>query len=379
MPTRRILFSKISNLKKSILLLGPRQCGKTTLIRSLEPDLEINLADEETFLQHLRDPGLLRRSLGGHKRIFIDEVQRIPSLLNTTQALIDKDSRLQFFLTGSSARKLRRGKANLLPGRVLTFEMGPLTHEELGADFNLSKALEVGLLPGVYWESSPEVARKTLRTYANTYLKEEIQAEALTRNLEGFSRFFHAIAARSGDTVDFSKIASEAMIERTSARRYFEILVDTLVARPVEAFAKSKRRRLVQHPRFYFFDVGVLNGCMENFQPSPDRVGCLFEHLFLQLLETSARAHDHSYRISFYRTDAGAEVDFIFEREGETFAIEVKASRTVQPHDLRGLASFGEFHGKKHHPLVVYRGDAELNIKGIPVLPLTSALKSLGY
>jgi len=379
MSTSRILLNKINNIKKSILLIGPRQTGKSTLVRSLKPDLEINLADEETFLKYLTNPALLKNSISNQKKIFIDEVQRIPSLLNSVQALIDKNKNLQFFLTGSSARKLRRGQANLLPGRLLTYELGPLSHEELGEDFQLEQAFKRGLLPGVYWEETESVALKTLRSYSLTYLKEEIQAEALTRNLEGFSRFFQVVASRSGSSMDFSKVASEAMIERTSARRYFEILVDTLVVNPVEAFAKSNRRRLVQHPKFYFFDIGALNGSLENFSASAERRGMLFEHLFLQLVLSAAKSHDHSIRISTYRTEAGAEVDFILERGGEVFAIEVKASKVLHSSHGRGLKSFSEFYGKKHQAMVVYLGDQDLKIEGTPVLTLGSALKKLGY
>jgi predicted AAA+ superfamily ATPase len=205
---------------------------------------------------------LIKSQTKNFKRIFIDEVQRIPSVLNTIQAIIDNDKTKQFYLTGSSARKLKRGQANLLPGRILSYELGPLTHQELADNFELARALSRGLLPGIYNEKSEQAAEKLLKTYAATYLKEEVQAEALTRNLEGFSRYFQIMASRSGDFTDFSKFASAAMIERTTAKRYFDVLVDTLIIQPVEAFTKTSRRRLVQHPRYYFFDVGVLNGCL---------------------------------------------------------------------------------------------------------------------
>lgn len=337
------------------------------------------VADQETFLKHSSDPTLIKKLTAGSHRIFIDEVQRLPSILNTIQSIIDGDKKKQFYLTGSSARKLRKGNANLLPGRVLTYELGPLTHQELGRDFSIEKALQRGLLPGIYHEDSSEVALKTLKSYAATYLKEEVQAEALTRNLEGFSRFFQVIASRSGDFVDFAKFSSTAMIERTTSKRYFDILVDTLILHPVEAFTKSKKRRLIQHPRYYFFDVGVLNGSLENFAASADRIGNLFEHLFFQLLVSSAKAHDETIRISVYRTDTGSEVDFIVERGQDLFAIEVKATKKIGSHDLRGLKNFAEFYGKAHTQLVVYLGEDELNIEGIKILPLVKALGYLGY
>jgi predicted AAA+ superfamily ATPase len=379
MLTQRILLNKISTLNKSILLLGPRQTGKSTLIQALKPEVEINLADQQSFLEHSSDPTLIKKISAQHKSIFIDEVQRIPSMLNTVQAILDKDKTKKYYLTGSSARKLRRGQANLLPGRVIDFYLGPLTHEELKSDFDLSKSLELGLLPGIYHESSRDLAQKLLRSYAATYLKEEIQAEALTKNLEGFSRYFQVIASRAGDFIDFTKFSSLAMIERTTAKRYFDILVDTLITTPVEAFTKSKKRRLVQHPRYYFFDTGVLNGCLGNFTASPDRIGNLFEHLFLQLVVTSARAHDEDIRVSVYRTDAGAEVDFIIEKNSNLFAIEVKATKKIHSTDLRGLKSFAQFYGKKHEAILVYLGDQSYALDGVQVLTVAKALEQLGY
>jgi predicted AAA+ superfamily ATPase len=379
MLTDRILLSRINNLKKSLLLIGPRQTGKSTLIKNLKPDLEINFADQEVFLQHMSQPGLIKNLTKSHKKIFIDEVQRIPSILNTIQVIIDNDKTKQFFLTGSSARKLKKGQANLLPGRIVSYELGPLTHEELKDDFELEKALARGLLPGIYHEESEKLSEKILTSYASTYLKEEVQAEALTRNLEGFSRFFQLIASRSGDFTDFSKFSSAAMIERTTAKRYFDVLVDTLIINPVEAFAKSSRRRLIQHPKFYFFDVGVLNGCLNNFKPSADRIGNLFEHLFFQLLLSSAKSHDDNIRVSVYRTDAGAEVDFIVEKNNELFAVEIKATKNIGRHDLNGLKSFADYYGKNHRSIVVYLGDNHIQMDGIDILPLISAMKELGY
>lgn len=354
MYIKRTLQAKLASARKSFLLLGPRQTGKSTLIRTLAPDLEINLADEETYVAFLRDPGLLKQRIRGAVTVFIDEIQRIPSLLNTVQYLLDHERPPKFLLTGSSARKLKRGQANLLPGRIFTYALGPLTYSELGERFDLRRALRKGLLPGIYLEKDAETWTKLLRSYAATYLKEEIQAEALTRNLEGFSRFFDVACSRSGDFVDFTKFASLASIERMTARRYFDVLVDTLVVRAIEPFAKSSRIRLIQHPRFYFYDVGVLNGALGNFEASSDRVGNLFEHLVVQLLCAEFQGRDEEMRLSTYRTEAGAEVDLILERKGAVFAIEVKATKKVAASDFRGLKSFATYYGKPHTAMVVY-------------------------
>jgi predicted AAA+ superfamily ATPase len=347
------------------------------LIRTLAPELEINLADEETYVAFLRDPGLLKQRIRNAKTVFIDEIQRIPSMLNTVQYLLDQAGSLRFLLTGSSARKLKRGQANLLPGRIFTYELGPLSCSELGEQFDLRKALRKGLLPGIYLEEDQDTWTKLLRSYAITYLKEEIQAEALTRNLEGFSRFFDVACSYSGDSVDFAKFASLASIERMSAKRYFDVLIDTLVVHAIRPFAKSRRVRLVQHPRFYFYDVGVLNGALNNFDASNDRIGNLFEHLVLQLIRSEFQGLDEEIRYSGYRTEAGSEVDLILEKKDSLFAIEVKATKTVGQRDLRGLKNFAEYYGKAHTPVVIYMGDHPANIDGVEVLPVPMALALL--
>ena len=170
------------------------------------------------------------------------------------------------------------------------------------------RALECGTLPGIYLDPDRESREKTLRTCVATCLKEEVKAEALTRDMEGFSRFFEVVVEQSGNFIDFSKYASQAMIERMTARRYFDVLVDTMAVVPVGPFSKSRTRRLIQHPKHYFFDVGVLNGALGNFQPSPDRAGRLFEHLLLQAILATASGQDEDIRVTTYRTEAGAEV-----------------------------------------------------------------------
>jgi predicted AAA+ superfamily ATPase len=265
----------------------------------------------------------------------------------------------------------------LLPGRIFTYELGPLSCSELGEHFDLRKALRKGLLPGIYLEEDPETWTKLLRSYAVTYLKEEIQAEALTRNLEGFSRFFDVACSHSGDFVDYTKFASLASIERMSARRYFDILIDTLVVRAIQPFAKSSRVRLVQHPRFYFYDVGVLNGALGNFEASSDRIGNLFEHLVLQLIGSEFHGRDEDVRLRTYRTEAGGEVDLILERKGRVFAIEIKASKKVNAGDLRGLKSFATFYGRPHTPLVICMGEHPATMDGVEVLPVETAVEML--
>lgn len=377
---KRTIEKLIKKSKKSILLLGPRQTGKSTLVRSLSPDLSINLANESTFLDFARNPNELNEILEikKHKTVFIDEVQRLPQLLNTIQAIIDESKlHIKFYLTGSSARKLKRGKANLLPGRIHSYNLTPLTSKELEYKMDLQEALSTGLLPGIWTETNVKEKQKTLRSYASTYLKEEIQAEALTRNIEGFSRFIYVVAAESGKFLDLSKLASNASIPRQSAIRYFEILEDTLIVQRCNAFGKSERRRLIQRPKFYFFDTGVLNALLENFNVSNDRIGTLFENLIFNQICHSAQALDIPIRLSTYRTEHGAEVDFILEKERKVFAIEVKASKNVGKSDLRGFKSFEEYYNKPHKKLIVYLGNKAKVINNVTVLPWQMLLQQL--
>lgn len=377
----RLLQQEIVESQKSVLLLGPRQTGKSTLIRSLKPDISIDLANETEFLNFSRNTEELtqRISAGNYRTIFIDEVQRLPGLLNTVQSIIDANPELfKFYLTGSSARKLRRGKANLLPGRVFSYRLGPLATNELNYKMDTNKALATGTLPGIYTEDRLKYRTKVLRTYASTYLKEEIQAEALTRNLEGFSRFLHNAALYSGYFLDLAKLSSESQIPRQSAVRYFEILDDTLVVNRCPAFSKIERKRLVKHPKFYFFDTGVLNGLLSNFNMSADRVGIFFEHLIFNQMKASAFALDIDIAVSTYRTSNGAEVDFILEKDNELFAIEVKHSTNIGQSDLRGLKNFKNFYKKPHQSIILYTGNVSKMIDGITILPWQEGFKKIG-
>lgn len=378
---KRTIKSILEKSKKSILLLGPRQTGKSTLINSIRPDLKINLALESTYLDFARNPKELGDRLAAlHvKTVFIDEVQRLPGLLNTIQAVIDENpNRIKFYLTGSSARKLKRGNANLLPGRIHTYHLGPIVASELKYHMDEKQALSTGTLPGIWTESEQQERTKTLQSYAATYLKEEIQAEALSKNIEGFSRFLFMAATEAGKFLDTSKLSSEAKIPRQTAVRFFEILEDTLVIRRCDSFRKSARKRLIQRPKFFFFDTGVLNGLLNNFVASSDRIGMLFEHLIFNQIVDSAASRDRMVKVSSYRTEHGAEVDFILELGNEVIALEVKASSNIGPSDLRGLKSFKDYYGKKHRQMIAYLGDHSKVVEGVPVLPWQKMLQEIG-
>lgn len=376
----RHLAARIQSSKKSCLLLGPRQTGKSTLIRSFSPDLTINLAREQTFLEFSSQPALLEKVLSAKpiKTVFIDEVQRIPSILNTIQAILDEDkSKVKFYLTGSSARKLRRGQANLLPGRILSFYCSPLTLTEIDFKYDLDVVLSTGLLPGIFSEEERETREAVLSSYAGTYLKEEIQAEALTKNIEGFSRFLFVAAAKSGEFLDYAKMGTQASISQKTATRFFEILEDTLIVHRLLAFSHTESGRLIRHPKYYFFDCGVLNALLGNFRVSSDRIGMLFETFVFNQIRTLCEILGKAGRFSTYRTDSGAEVDLIFEFENRIWAIEIKASKNIGKSDLRGLKSFSEYYKKSHKQWIIYLGSHSQKTEEILILPLDEALKAL--
>lgn len=380
MIARNILKS-LDKTKKSCVLLGPRQTGKSTLMRSLRPDLEFNLMNERTFYEFSRNPSELEERLAAlpsAKVIFIDEIQRLPSIFNTIQTILDEvGNKRRFLLTGSSARKLRRGQANLLPGRVHLYHLGPVVASELDYQMDPIKAMAYGTLPGIYEEESNSERAKTLSSYAAIYLREEVQAEALTRNIEGFTRFLEIAALTSGEFLDLSKLGSEVGLSPQTAKRHFDILQDTLIVNTAEAFSHSDRRRLVKHPKYFFFDTGVMNAVLDNFKVSPDRKGRIFENLLFNQILHSARSQDVPIRISSYRTSHGAEVDLIVEVRSVVWAIEVKASSNVSKSDLSGIASFRDYYGKKFRPVVAYSGSVPKVIEGVDVLPWQQLLREM--
>lgn len=377
----RLISKKILESSKSILLLGPRQTGKSTLLESLNPDLTVNLAMESEFLRYSSDIDILESLIESERPqlVFIDEIQRIPSMLNTIQAIIDKTKGkrpIKFLLSGSSARKLRRGHANLLPGRVFTYNLGGLSAKELEYKMDLKKALSKGCLPEPYFEKNSETSRKLLESYASTYLKEEIQAEALSRNIQGFARFLAFMANASGTVLDYSKISTKVKVSRTSCIRFVEILEDTLVAQRVCVFEDAEAADTIKHPKIYFFDVGVLNGLLNNFEVSPDRIGNLFEHFIFSQIRNTAMALDLPCEIFFFRTRSGVEVDFIVKLKNKIWAIEVKVG-DITSSDLSGLRAFRNYYPKVHKSIAVSTKEKSRIIDNILITNWLEMLKLL--
>jgi len=379
---QRLLAQSIKETSKSVLLLGPRQTGKSTLLSSLRPDLTINLARENEFLRYSSDIDLFSNQIEGSnaKLIFVDEIQRIPGLLNTVQAIIDESKgrqSIRFLLSGSSARKLRRGQANLLPGRVLSYQMGGLCLRELNYSVDTARALKLGFLPEPYLESKFSEAEKLLSSYSATYLREEIQAEALSRNIQGFARFLTTMAAVAGQIVDFSKIANRAKVPRSSCVRFTEILEDTLIAERVMVFEGAEEADTIRHPKLYFFDVGVLNGLLDNFSVSADRIGLLFEHLVYSQIRNSALAHDQPVSIQYFRTRHGVEVDFIVTIGRKVWAIEAKAGEAHES-DLTGLKAFRDYYPQVHQCVLVSPREKRRKKDGILICDWVSMIQEMG-
>ena len=377
----RSIASFIKKSTKSILLLGPRQVGKSTLIDSLKPELIINLADEMELLTYSMKADELKKliELKKPKTVFIDEVQRLPKILNSIQSIIDNNKKIKFYLTGSSARKLKRGGANLLPGRVINYNLGPLTSGELNYELNSDKALSLGTLPEIYTHKNEKEALKILKSYVANYIKEEIKAEALTRNLESFARFMLECSLNNSQFVDYTKMSNRAKISRHAIPRYFEILEDTLIGFrifPFEPLVQSEN--LIKHPKFYFFDVGIYNSLVGNFTASLDRVGVLAEQLIFNQLLHSAWAKDKDIKISSFRTRGGVEVDFIVELEGHIIGIEVKYSDNVITDDCEPLLYFQKAHGKCKDLYIFHFGVVEKKMGAVKSLPWQKGLKELG-
>jgi predicted AAA+ superfamily ATPase len=377
----RLLSEEMQKTSKGILLLGPRQVGKSTLINSLKPDLSINLADELEFMTHTSKLDELARMIDitSARTIFVDEVQRLPRLLNTIQALIDKNRNLKFYLTGSSARKLKRGGANLLPGRILNYKIGPLVASEMNYQFETRKVLELGSLPEIYLEKNISQAQKILLSYSANYLKEEIKAEALVRNLESFSRFLNEVVLSIGQFVDYTKLAKRAKISRHAIPRYFEILEDTLVGHRMMPFKDLvESEDLIRHSKFFLFDNGVTNGLLGNFVASQDRIGALAEQLIHSQLLHSAWARDEEIELSSFRTRKGVEVDFIIKWRKKVYAIEVKTADHLSSDDCEGLIYFAKKFPKHGGLFIFHLGLKEQRLGPVWALPWQKGLRELG-
>jgi predicted AAA+ superfamily ATPase len=357
--------------KKSYFLFGPRQTGKTSLVReTLEGARVYDLLRNDLYLSLGRNPSLLREEVTEKgSLVVIDEIQKLPQLLDEVHWLIEERG-TRFLLTGSSARKLRRGGVNLLGGRARSKHLHPLVYREL-EDFDLVKALDRGLLPSIYFSDEP---REDLAAYAGDYLRQEIAAEGLARNVPAFSRFLEVAAACNGGMINFAKIASDAQVPRSTVQEYFTILEDTLIAHVLPAFRRTTRRKPITTAKFYLFDVGVARHLQHRGRLSPrsPEFGEAFETYFFHELKSYVD-YAGSGELAYWRSKSQFEVDFILN--GAT-AIEIKGKEVIAPRDLRGLKALRE-EGLLANFLVVSLVDRPRVVDGIEVLPWRDFLERL--
>ncbi len=379
------MFDRALNLdlaqRQSCFLWGPRQTGKSTLLRERFPGApyyDLLLAAE--FRRLSANPGLLREECEAwvgptgkqSAPIIIDEIQKLPELLDEVHSVISRKG-LRFILCGSSARKLVRGGGNLLGGRAVRLELFPLTSAEIPG-FSLERALNHGLLPRHYLDDDPA---PLLQAYVGEYLREEILAESLTRNLPAFQRFLEVASFSNGQVVNFSNIAREVGLSVPSVRSYFEILTDTLIGCWVPAWRKRAKRRVVESPRFHFCDVGLVNELARRGQLKPGSVefGAAFEHFLFMEIRAYAGYRGNRHPMAYWRTSSGFEVDFILG-DGAV-AIEVKSTENPTSDHLKGLRAWRDEQKSKRCILVSRVSRARKTEDGIEILPWQMFLRQL--
>ena len=373
MYTRNIVLPT----NKSFFLFGPRATGKTTLVKSRYPNaIYIDLLDGQTYQTLLAHPEKLISFIPPNHTdyIIIDEVQKVPELLNEVHRLIE-NKKYNFILTGSSARKLRKQGQNLLAGRALTYQLHPLSATELGKDFSLEFVNKYGCLPMIFTESDPQ---KYLYSYVKTYLYEEVMQEGLTRNLGAFARFLEVASFSVGSTINTTSIAQEVMVERKVVENYFSILEDLMVGYKLPAFTRRAKRKLVSKPKFYFFDTGVYRTLRPSGPIDTDQEigGVALENLFFQNLLAVNDSENLKYQFYYYKTINGTEVDFIAYGPNGFHAFEIKSGKNITSKHLRGLKSFAKVYPEaKLH--IFYMGNQTKYEGNITVHPFEKDIVNL--
>lgn len=365
----------------SCFLLGPRGTGKTYWLHKLYPQaVYVDLLEARTFNALAADPQRLGRICEASPEdlpVIIDEIQKLPALLDEVHRLIE-DRRVWFILTGSSARKLRRSGVNLLGGRAIVKHFHPLTAAELGDAFDLAKALKYGLLPTLYDPRQRVAPEDYLEGYLLAYLKEEVAQEGLTRNLGAFARFWEAASLSQGQPLNMTEVARECQIHRKLAESYFGILDDLLIGIRLPAFQRRARRRVMQHPKFYLFDAGVFRtarprGVLDSVEECE---GAALETLVLQHLRAILAQRGSRGELSYWRTTTGLEVDFVVYARDSFTAIEVKRKRSPGSRDFNGLKAFATEYPEARR-IMLYGGEHEEMVDGIRLVPIRTGLANL--
>lgn len=375
------IYTRFINLKKdaekkNLFLFGPRQTGKTFLLKRLFPHSPFyDLLQADVFLKVSQRPQIIREELTSSgsrtvQPIIIDEIQKMPILLDEVHYMIEKE-RFKFILTGSSPRKLKRGGANLLGGRAWTRHMFPLTSHEIGK-YNLLRILNYGSIPSIYDSMEPE---QDLSAYVGNYLKEEIQAEGLARKIENFSRFLQTASLTNTELLNFANIANDAGVPAKTVSEYYAVLQDTLIGYLLEPYMKTKKRKAVSTAKFYLFDIGVANflAGRKNIRPRTELFGKSFEHFIFTEIKAQMSYVNDMRSLHFWRSKSGYEVDFIL---GDETAIEVKSTNLVSEKHLAGINALSE-DLKLKRKIVVSMDPTPRRIKDIRILPVHNFLEEL--
>lgn len=361
--------------KESIFFWGARQTGKSTLLKTLFPDsLWFDLLLSDVFERLQKNPSQLREIVlasSPQKPVIIDEIQRIPALLNEVHWLIE-NNKTQFILSGSSPRKILRSEVNLLGGRALRYELYPLISPEI-PDFDIIRAVNNGLLPRHYLSDNP---KKLISAYIGSYLQDEIIAEAKIRNVDSFALFLEKAAFSNGEMVNYSNIASDCGISSPTVKEYFQILEDTLTGRFLPSFQKKPKRRVIMAPKFYYFDVGIANYLLKRgkIEMGSETFGKVFEHFIYQEIYAHSNYSGLEYPISYWRTTSNIEIDLVLG--DPEVAIEVKSTSNVNSRHLKGLMSFAEEY-KVKKLLLVSNDPFPRQVGNILILPWKIFLEKL--
>ncbi len=361
--------------QESLFLWGARQTGKSTLLKSLFPNaIWFDLLKSDIFSRYQNSPHQFREVIlaaPAANLVIVDEIQKIPALLDEIHWLM-VNHHTQFILSGSSARKILRSGANLLGGRALRYELYPLIQAEI-PDFNLLKALNNGLLPRHYLSDNP---KKMIEAYIGNYLRDEIITEAKIRNINAFSQFLESAAFSNGEMVNHTNIAAECGVSAPTVKEYFQILEDTLIGRFLTSFQKKPKRRVIQAPKFYYFDIGIANYLLKRgkIEIGSEAFGNSFEHFIYQELYAHSKYSNLNYPVAYWRTTSQIEVDFILG--DHEVAIEVKSTHNVQPRHAKSLLHFSEEYNTKK--LIVVSNDPLERLMGnIWVMPWKIFLEKL--
>lgn len=373
---------------ESFFLFGPRGVGKTTHIKNigfLKNAIYINLlkaSEENRFSRNPDELSAIAAALPTRRQhIIIDEVQKVPKLLDIVHDVIEKMPHVKFILTGSSARKLRHGSANLLAGRAFVYHLFPFCFEEMGTLFQLDDALHWGMLPKLLDYHSAEKKKKYLEAYANTYLKEEIWAEKTVKKLEPFHYFLQVAAQCNGKIINFSHIARDVGIRDTTAAQYYAILEDTLLGFFLYPFQHSFRKRLSKAPKFFFFDPGIVRTLAARLSApltaGTSGHGDAFEHFIILQCKYYAEYHSKEYRFMYLKTKDDAEIDLVVERPGmSTLFIEIKSSQNIQSSQLTSLRALTQDYAQygNYEALCFSRDPYAKIVDSIHVLPWTQGV-----